>query len=89
MDFMTLLQNFGLPVATAAFFIWLYVSQAKEHKEDLKTIAIQAVKSSDAGTEAIKDATAALEKTNTALSRVEVVLSQQKGRPQNGMDNGS
>lgn len=29
MDFMTLLQNFGLPVATAAFFIWLYVSQAK------------------------------------------------------------
>lgn len=88
MDFMTLLQNFGLPVATAAFFIWLYVQQAKEHKEDLKNIAIQAVKSADAGTEAIKDATATLEKNNTALSRVEVLLSQRKGQS-NGMVDGN
>ena len=84
MDFMTLLQNFGLPVATAAFFIWMYVQQAKEHKEDLKNIAVQAVKSADAGTEAIKDATATLEKNNTALSRVEVILSQRNGQG-NGM----
>lgn len=88
MDFMTLLQNFGLPVATAAFFIWLYVQQAKEHKEDLKNIAIQAVKTADAGTEAIKDATATLEKNNTALSRVEVVLSQRKGQS-NGLVDGN
>jgi len=44
MDFMTLLQNFGLPVATAAFFIYMFVQQAKEHKEDLRNIAVQAVK---------------------------------------------
>lgn len=87
MDFMTLLQNFGLPVATAAFFIWMFVQQAKEHKDDLRNIAVQAVKTSDAGTEAIKDATAALEKNNTALSRVEVVLSQREGQS-NGMANG-
>lgn len=87
MDFMTLLQNFGLPVATAAFFIWLYVQQAKEHKEDLKTIAVQSVKAIDASTEAIKDSTAAIEKNNTVLPRVEVVLSQQERR--NGMANGN
>lgn len=87
MDFMTLLQNFGLPVATAAFFIWMFVQQAKEHKDDLRNIAVQAVKTSDAGTEAIKDATAALEKNNTALSRVEVVLSQREGQS-NGMAHG-
>lgn len=88
MDFMTLVQNFGLPVATAVFFIWLYVTQAKEHKEDLKNIAVQAVKAADAGTEAIKDATATLEKNNTALSRVEVVLSRREGQS-NGMVNGN
>lgn len=87
MDFMTLLQNFGLPVATAAFFIWMFVQQAKEQKEDLRNIAVQAVKSADAGTEAIKDATATLEKNNTALSRVEVILSQREGQS-NGMANG-
>lgn len=88
MDFMTLLQNFGLPVATAAFFIAMFVQQAKEHKEDLRNIAVQAVKSADAGTEAIKDATATLEKNNTALSRVEVVLSRREGQ-NNGMANGN
>jgi hypothetical protein len=88
MDFMTLLQNFGLPVATAAFFIYMFVQQAKEHKDDLKNIAVQAVKSADAGTEAIKDATATLEKNNTALSRVEVVLSRREGQ-NNGMANGN
>lgn len=87
MDFMTLLQNFGLPVATAAFFIWMFVQQAKEHKDDLRNVAVQAVKSADAGTEAIKDATATLEKNNTALSRVEVILSQREGQS-NGMANG-
>lgn len=88
MDLSTLVQNFGLPVATAAFFIWMFVQQAKEHKEDLRNIAIQAVKSADAGTEAIKDATVALEKNNTALSRAEVVLSQREGQS-NGMVHGS
>jgi len=88
MDFMTLLQNFGLPVATAAFFIYMFVQQAKEHKEDLRNIAVQAVKTADASTEAIKDATVTLEKNNTALSRVEVVLSQRKGQS-NGMVDGN
>lgn len=95
MDLMTLVQNFGLPVATAVFFIWLYVQQAKEHKEDLKNIAIQSVKAIDAGTEAIKDSTEQIKLNNTrldenshSLGEVNVLLSQQRNR-NNGMGNGN
>lgn len=87
MDLMTLVQNFGFPIAVAVFFIWMYASQAKEHKQDLKDIAIKSVQAIDAGTEAIKDSTATIEKNSTALNRVEVLLSQ-RGQ-QNDVANGS
>lgn len=89
MDLMTLVQNFGFPIALAIFFIWMFVTQAKEHKQDLKDIAVKSVQALDAGTEAIKDSTATIEKNNTALNRVEVIMSQQKGGNQNGMGNGN
>ena len=82
MDLMTLVQNFGFPIAVAIFFIWMYASQAKEHKEDLKNIALKSVQSIDAGTEAIKDSVAVIEKNaerldenSNILNRVEGVLS--------------
>lgn len=87
MDLMTLVQNFGFPIAVAVFFIWMYASQAKEHKQDLKDIAIKSVQAIDAGTEAIKDSTATIEKNSTALNRVEVLLSQRGQR--NDVANGS
>ena len=87
MDLSALVQNFGFPVAAAVFFIWMFVSQAKEHKQDLKDIAIKSVQAIDAGTEAIKDSTTTIEKNNTALNRVEVILSQ-RGQ-QNDVANGS
>lgn len=89
MDLMTLVQNFGFPIALAIFFIWMFVTQAKEHKQDLKDIAVKSVQALDAGTQAIKDSTATIEKNNTALNRVEVIMSQQKGDNQNGMGNGN
>lgn len=96
MDFMTLLQNFGLPVATAAFFIWMYVNQAKEHKQDLKDIAIKSVQAIDASTEAIKDSTNQLQQNNDALREnsniiaiaKDVVLTQ-KGRRHNELGHGN
>ena len=88
MDLMTLVQNFGFPIAIAIFFIWMYASQAKEHKQDLKGIAIKSVQAIDAGTEAIKDSTSIIEKNTTALNRVELLLSQRKGRA-NDLGNGS
>lgn len=87
MDLMTLVQNFGFPIAIAIFFIWMYASQAKEHKQDLKDIAIKSVQAIDAGTEAIKDSTAISERNVTALNRVEVILSQ-RGQ-QNDVANGN
>ena len=95
MDLMTLVQNFGFPIAVAVFFIWMYASQAKEHKQDLKDIAIKSVQAIDAGTEAIKDSTEQIKLNNTkidenshSLDRVNVLLSQQRGR-NNGMGNGN
>lgn len=96
MDFGALVQSLGLPVATAAFFIWAYIKQASEHKEDLKNIAIQSVKAIDAGTEAIKDSTEQMKLNNTALSEnsnilsvTNSVLSNMKGRQQNELGRGN
>lgn len=87
MDLMTLVQNFGFPIAIAVFFIWMFVSQAKEHKQDLKDIAIKSVQALDAGTEAIKDSTEQMKlnndvigKNSTSLDRVNVLLSSQRGQ---------
>ena len=95
MDISQLVQNFGLPVALAIFFIWMYVSQAKEHKQDLKDIAVKSVLAIDAGTDAIRDSTEQMKLNNAALGEnshimndVKSVLST-RGVQQNGMGNGS
>lgn len=94
MDLTALVQNFGFPVATAVFFIWMFVNQAKEHKADLKDIAVKSVQALDAGTEAIKDSTEQIKLNNTALNdnshsldRVNVLLSQRGSNNEYG--NGS
>jgi hypothetical protein len=95
MDLSALVQNFGFPVATAVFFIWMFVNQAKEHKNDLKDIAVKSVQALDAGTEAIKDSTEQIKLNNTALGenshsldRVNVLLSNQRGQSNgNGIGN--
>lgn len=95
MDLSALVQNFGFPVAAAVFFIWMFVSQAKEHKQDLKDIAVKSVQAIDAGTEAIKDSTEQIKLNNVkidenshSLDRVNVLLSQQRNQ-NNGMGNGN
>lgn len=94
MDFGVLIEKFGLPVAIAAFFIWQYIAQAKEHKQDLKDIAVKAVQTIDANTEALKDiaeqskaSNGLCERNVTVLNRVEGVLSIRGS--QNGNGNGS
>lgn len=51
MDFMTLLQNFGLPVATAAFFIWQFINSNKEYVNFVKDIAAKATDAINKSTE--------------------------------------
>ena len=94
MDLTALVQNFGFPVATAVFFIWMFVNQAKEHKADLKDIAVKSVQALDASTEAIKDSTEqmklnndAFSKNSTSLDRVNVLLSQRGSKNEYGSGN--
>ncbi len=94
MDLTALVQNFGFPVATAVFFIWMFVNQAKEHKADLKDIAVKSVQALDASTEAIKDSTEQMKlnndafgKNSTSLDRVNVLLSQRGSKNEYGSGN--
>ena len=73
----------------------MFVSQAKEHKQDLKDIAVKSVQAIDAGTDAIKDSTEQIKLNSTrldenshSLGEVNVLLSQQRNR-NNGMGNGN
>lgn len=92
MDLVDLVKNFGLPTAIAIFFIWRDYQSSKEHKEDLKNIALKSVQAIDAGTEAIKDSVAVIEKNtdklgenSNILNRVEGVLSSRGYNNGNGV----
>lgn len=76
-----LVKTFGLPAGLLIYFVAMDYLRTKEHKEDLRNIAVTSVKAIDAGTEATKDATtrsvkntAALEANSRILNRVEGVL---------------
>lgn len=95
MDLSALVQNFGFPVAIAVFFIWRDYQSSKEHKQDLKDIAMKAVQAIDANTEALKDSTEqtklntnALGENSNIMSEVKGVLST-RGAKQNGLANGN
>lgn len=62
MEFATLIDKYGLPLATAAFFIWQYFKLNKEHKDDIKNIATES-------TAALNRAADAIEKNNQILER--------------------
>lgn len=95
MDLSALVQNFGFPVAIAIFFIWRDYQSSKEHKQDLKDIAMKAVVAIDSNTEALRDSTeqtklntAALGENSNIMAEVKGVLST-RGVQQNGMGNGN
>jgi hypothetical protein len=95
MDLGALVQSLGLPTAIAVFFIWRDYQTNKEHKQDLKDIALKAVQAIDANTEALKDSTVqtklntnALGENSNIMSEVKGVLST-RGVKQNGLANGN
>lgn len=94
MDLSALVQNFGFPVAIAVFFIWRDYQTSKEHKQDLKDIALKAVVAIDSNTEALRDSTeqtklntAALGENSNIMSEVKGVLSTRGAN--NGLANGN
>lgn len=82
-----LLKQFGFPIAVAVYFIYQNGKIEKEHKQDIRTIAQQAISALEKNTESDKAVTEQLEKNNTALgdtnhllSRIEGVLSNRRER---------
>lgn len=91
MDMVELVKQFGFPIAVAVYFIWDKGRSEKEHKEDLRNIAVKAVQAIDANTEAIKDQTAqsvnnttALNNNSSILGKVSGILAARGGRNDNG-----
>lgn len=90
MDLVDLVKNFGLPTSIAIYFIWRDYQTSKEHKQDLKDIALKSVQAIDAGTESIKDSVELTQKNITALSENSNILNRVEGVLSNrGYNNGN
>lgn len=91
MDLIELIKQFGFPIAIAIYFIWDKGRTEREHKDDLRNIAVTAIKAIDANTEALKDQTAqdvknnaAFEANNMLLNKVGGMLTAKGGNNGNG-----
>lgn len=74
-----LLKQFGFPIAVAVYFIYQNGKLEKEHKQDIRTIAQQAISALEKNTESDKAVTEQLAKNNTALSDTNHLLSKIEG----------
>jgi hypothetical protein len=88
MDIGALVNQFGLPVGLAIFFIWREWQSSKEHKADLKDIATKAVQAIDKSTDAINDSVKSITDNSTALRDNTSALNQIKGAMDRGIFNG-
>lgn len=79
MDLIEATKQFGFPVAIAIYFIWQNGRIEKEHKQDIRTIATQAIQALEKNTESDKAVTEQLAKNNTALSDSNHLLSRLEG----------
>jgi len=79
MDLGALVNQFGLPIGLLFYFIWRDYQTAKEHKADMRTIAVQSVQAIDKGTEAIKDSITATDKSTQVISDNSDILNEVKG----------
>ena len=79
MDLIELVKQFGFPIAVAIYFIWQNGRIEKEHKNDIRTIATQAIQALEKNTESDKLVTTELERNNTALEQNNDLLSEMRG----------
>ncbi|MFA5937329.1 MAG: hypothetical protein WC822_05665 [Candidatus Paceibacterota bacterium] len=79
MDLIEATKQFGFPVAIAIYFIWQNGRIEKEHKNDIRTIANQAIQALEKNTDSDKAVTEQLAKNNTALSDTNHLLSKIEG----------
>lgn len=87
MDLGALVNQFGLPVALAIFFIWRDYVSSKEHKQDLRDISVKAVQAIDKSTDAINDLGKNITENNGVVAENTSVLNQIKGMMNRGGNN--
>lgn len=79
MEIAALIERFGLAIGLLIYFIWRDYKTSKEHKEDMRNIAVQSVKAIDRSTESIKDSVEVAEKSNKAIGENSNILNTVKG----------
>lgn len=79
MDIGSLVAQFGLPTGLLLYFIWRDYQTSKDHKADIKDIAITSVKAIDRGTDAINDSVDALKHNTAVISENSHTLNDVKG----------
>lgn len=91
MEIATLIERFGLAIGLLIYFIWRDYKTSKEHKDDIRNIAIRTAESIEKSTEAIRDANKVAEKSTKAVSdnthmlnNVRGVLLSKKGSSNDG-----
>lgn len=79
MDVVELIKQFGFPIAVAVYMIWDKGRTEKEHKQDLRELAANAIHALDAGTEALNQQAEQTVRINTALEENNDIINQLKG----------
>lgn len=79
MDIGSLVNQFGLPVGLLLYFIWREYQTNREHKADMRDIAVKAVQALDKSTDAINEGTENTRKSNDLMAEIKGVLSAQGG----------
>lgn len=79
MDIVTVVEKFGLAVGLLVYFIWRDYQTSKEHKADMRDIAIKSVQAIDKGTEALNDSTEVIRTNNGVISENTNIINRIKG----------
>lgn len=79
MELASVVERFGLAIGLLIYFIWRDYQTGKEHKADMRDIAIKSVQAIDKGTDAINDNTVEIKKNTSVISDNSDTLNQVKG----------
>lgn len=78
-DIGALINQFGLPVALLIYFIWREYQTNREHKADMRDIAIKAVQALDKSTEVLEREAANTAKNTEVITANTSLMSEIRG----------
>lgn len=78
-DIGALINQFGLPVALLIYFIWRDYQTNREHKADMRDIAVKAVQALDKSTEVLEREAANTATNTEVIAEAKSLMSEVKG----------